>query len=177
MLLCGPQVHDLLLGNPQWQNFTCKNWRKQSCMWTRMLNSRVSCILWSFCPAQVASLSKSGFYCRRTTRYLLWVMTTLHIGAGRKWGVNEGNSFSHMAKVFLHFNCAAERSRLDLGEGIICFYGLWMCLSKTEEVELRKKSKFSCAGCCFQFAFKTAFQRHPEILLPYPTFLGWPCSS
>lgn len=57
---------------------------------------------------------KSGFYCRRTTRHLLQVMTTLHIGAGRKWRVNERNNFSHMAKVLLHFNCAAERSRLDL---------------------------------------------------------------
>lgn len=52
-----------------------------------------------------------------------------------------------------------------------------MCLSKTEEVELRNKSKFSCASCCFPSAFKTAFQRHPEILLVYPTFPGWPWSS
>lgn len=97
-----------------WENFTHKNQRKQRCMWTRMLNSRVSYILWGFCPAQVGSPSKSGFYCRRTTRHLLWVMTTLHIGAGRKWGVNERNNSSHMAKMLSHFNCAAERSRLDL---------------------------------------------------------------
>lgn len=83
-------------------------------MWTRMLNSRVSYILWGFCPAQVGSPSKSGFYCRRTPRHLLWVMTTLHIDAGRKWGVNERNNSSHMAKMLSHFNCAAERSRLDL---------------------------------------------------------------
>lgn len=114
MLLCGPWEQDLLLGNPRWENFTHKNWRKQSCMGTGMLNSRVSYILRGVCPAQVASPLKSGFYCRRTTRHLLRVMTTLHIGAGRKWRVNERNNFSHMAKVLLHFNCAAERSRLDL---------------------------------------------------------------
>lgn len=99
MLLCGPWEQDLAVGNTRWENFKHKSSRELSCMWTSTLNSRVNCILWGICPAQVASSSKSGFYRKRTTRHLLWATTTnsLHIGAGGKWDINERNNFSHMA--------------------------------------------------------------------------------
>ena len=82
------------------------------------------------------------FVIGETSRHLLWATTTLYIGAGRKWGINERNNFSHMAYgnlaewFYILIMLQKGQGWVCVGGGIICFYGLWMCLSKTEELRI-----------------------------------------
>lgn len=81
--------------------------------------------------------------------------------------------------MLLHFNCAAERSRLDLRQWRDNLL-LWFMNVPLQNWRSRNwgiNQNFPVQAVASNLLLKQPSQRHPEILLAYPTFPGWPCNS